>query len=1101
MIITPTNPADGQNITCSWNLGIDLDNDTLINETKWYKNNVENITLSNVVIINASSTNPGDNWTCSVRFNDSDGGVSSWINSSVVTINSAPIMNYVMITPSPAFANNTLFGFCNATDELNANITYTYNWYVNGVLNQSGVTNNISSGIEANASNISNIYTLKNQNWTLSCAANDSKDMSSFTNSSILILDTAPIFGNISINLSSVKINGSIKINVTDSFDIDNDSLRIECGNTTNSSNLCIGSLSYNDISCIFNSTWSDDTNHTIFCRINDGLNYSVNEINRTIISDNTKPNINLISPANSSIWNQSLTISYIFNVIDANNVSYCELTVDGVNVKNSNDIQKNINQTFSYYDNLNRVMIWNITCNDEAGNSNTSITWNINKTTEESFFMTNIGATGFESSNQNYTYSKLVIVNHILPITSNYCRYRNENSLFLNDWEDCVLAKEWFLSDYDGLKTVYVEINHTGLDDGLITNYSKNITLQSNGSNLDITPPENFNVNDEGNYSNKNTSFTASWSMPFDIETLMTYGKITFNYMLYDNTSQTNITPLIYTENLNAEISNLSLLENHTYILIVNATNPAGFTTESTSDGITIDVTPPIMMEISCNIINSSWTKNNNVTFNFTATDSLSGVKGFTMILDSLIENNVTDNLKEIENSNITYENLEDGVYYFHIKPYDVANNFGNTLTFNYSIRIDRTPPTKPVIAISTKYADTQNLSFEWEESADTTSGIDYYNITIINVNDTSKNYSAVTTGLTYQFSNVAFVGNNYYAIITAFDNAGNFIESLLNNDNMTPIKIISAAPNGSSVIVKDSPIIKVWTSKEGFCYANGEKFLYTNSEYHEIKLENDGLQTTNIVCIDSEGFKDSVNITYTVQNSASGVVSIGDIDSGYILKTITVPFNISGDIGQINKNDLNVYINDTEINDFSVDGIDNKGMYELKFTINEKGSYNLKIKFGVSEPTKEFIVASKTLSITNSGINTDDDTKTNMIMSSYNNKTFGIATDADVIDKSTIGDKINITIDENGKAYIFFTKKNINPHIKNEELSEKTFDNSLNSFGYQKSNDYIIGSTIIYDYITLSGLNYITPGSYNIFIRNLGTENKKTVISIEIE
>lgn len=1062
----------------------------------WSNNGIYN--CSNTTIINNKPYTTfycnGKNLTCHYKVDDSIMN-SSEINS-VRIINFLPYITWFNFTPIIAYTNTTLNCSANATDpEGNESLTYYYYFEKqNNIMLQNWSINNLFD------CNNPNCY--KHDNITCYILANDgiSNSTINFTNT-IEILNTIPTFSNLIINDSVIKFGDPINLSVKNVYDEDNDSIRLECGNISKSNNLCIGNYGLNgtdNLFCINNSVWSDDINHTIFCRVFDGEEYSSTELNVTIISDNTKPTIKLMSPLDESEWNQSFTIVYNFNVTDTNNITYCELKVNN-NIKDqSNSISKEIEQNFRYYNITIEIQYWNITCIDEAGNINTSETWIINKTTEEIFYLRNIGFVGFENISLEYTYTKLVMLNTKLIPTSEYCRYSNENGSFLNDWEECILTKEWFLSDYDGLKKVYVEINHSGLDYGRITNFSDTINLQSNGSNLDITPPGNFNITDEGEYSNKNETFSAIWDMPFDIETLLTYGKITFEYQLYDNTSKNNVTNWVYTQDLNIEITNLKLLENHTYILFVNATNPSGLTTQSKSDGIIIDLTPPNITNIFSTINNNSWTRINNVTFNFSAQDTISGVKGVTMILDKLENTNINDDLKEIENVNITYTNLEDGIYYFHIKAYDNANNFGETLTYNYSINIDTTPPTKPIIYVPTKYADTKELFFEWIASIDEMSGIDYYNITIINVNDSSDNQTKGTIDNKYKFDDASLIGKNYYVIITAYDNAGNYIESLSNYDK-TPIKIISAYPN--TTIIKNDPIIKVWTSKEGICFAEEKEFLYTNSKYHEIKLKKEsGIQSTIIICEDKLGYKDTVTISYTINKDATGTISIGDIPTSYVSKTITIPFNISG-IGQINKDDLKIYINSTELNDFSVESIDNKGMYELKFIISEKGSYILKIKFGDSESTKTFFIQSKTLSITHSNIDINDESKTNIITSNYNNKTFGIATNSHIIEKSNIGDKFNITIDNKGKAYIFFTNKNINLKVKNEELSKDTFDVSLNSFGYVKNNDYIIKNSLLYDYIILTGLEYITPGSYNLFIKNLGTENDKTKISVEIE
>ena len=60
-------------------------------------------------------------------------------------------------------------------------------------------------------------------------------------------------------------------------------------------SNLCNSTSGSGERSCTFNSPWNDDLTHTIYCRLDDSYNIS---IERTVVftSDNTAPTTNLIS-------------------------------------------------------------------------------------------------------------------------------------------------------------------------------------------------------------------------------------------------------------------------------------------------------------------------------------------------------------------------------------------------------------------------------------------------------------------------------------------------------------------------------------------------------------------------------------------------------------------------------------------------------------------------------------------------------------------------------------------------------------------------------------------------------------------------------------
>ena len=100
----------------------------------------------------------------------------------------APVIQSSTILPSPTYNNESLRGYCNATDADNNNLTYIYRWFLNGLLNMSGSTANYTQGIGVNIGNISNSSLAIGQNWTLECQANDSMMTSSRLNSTTIMI-------------------------------------------------------------------------------------------------------------------------------------------------------------------------------------------------------------------------------------------------------------------------------------------------------------------------------------------------------------------------------------------------------------------------------------------------------------------------------------------------------------------------------------------------------------------------------------------------------------------------------------------------------------------------------------------------------------------------------------------------------------------------------------------------------------------------------------------------------------------------------------------------------------------------------------------------
>jgi len=128
-------------------------------------------------------------------------GYSSAIDSTDVIILSIPIMESAIILPIIAFTNDTLLGYCNASDEEGHNVTYSYKWYVNDVLNETGTTLEYYENIEINVDNISSVDTSINDEWILSCLATDDFRNTIWLNSSVLtILKSPPIINTTRIN-------------------------------------------------------------------------------------------------------------------------------------------------------------------------------------------------------------------------------------------------------------------------------------------------------------------------------------------------------------------------------------------------------------------------------------------------------------------------------------------------------------------------------------------------------------------------------------------------------------------------------------------------------------------------------------------------------------------------------------------------------------------------------------------------------------------------------------------------------------------------------------------------------------------------------------
>ncbi len=112
------------------------------------------------------------------------GGAWNATGTRTLTVSTVPNVTTARISPTPlAPSNDTLLGYCNATDGSGHTLTYEYQWWLDGALNASGTTTSSPQGVEVNVANVTGGLAA-GQNWTLSCQANNSFFSSAWLNSS-----------------------------------------------------------------------------------------------------------------------------------------------------------------------------------------------------------------------------------------------------------------------------------------------------------------------------------------------------------------------------------------------------------------------------------------------------------------------------------------------------------------------------------------------------------------------------------------------------------------------------------------------------------------------------------------------------------------------------------------------------------------------------------------------------------------------------------------------------------------------------------------------------------------------------------------------------
>lgn len=203
----------------------DVDLDTNQSYNNWYINDL--LFDSNITNLSPNNYSTSDEIIFEVIPYDGENfGVK--VNSSTLTISDTPpIMLSSRITPTTAYTNDTLLGYCNATDVDGDNLTYHYRWFINGTINNTGWNNNVyPMETEKNTAN----YTPKldkHNIYIFSCLADDNTTNSTWFNSTSLeISNLVPDYTNTSIIPSPAYTNDTLSINVTvTDVDVEDDGL------------------------------------------------------------------------------------------------------------------------------------------------------------------------------------------------------------------------------------------------------------------------------------------------------------------------------------------------------------------------------------------------------------------------------------------------------------------------------------------------------------------------------------------------------------------------------------------------------------------------------------------------------------------------------------------------------------------------------------------------------------------------------------------------------------------------------------------------------------------------------------------------------------
>lgn len=176
-----------------------------------------------------------------------------------------------------------------------------------------------------------------------------------------------------------------------------------------------------------------------------------------------------------------------------------------------------------------------------------------------------------------------------------------------------------------------------------------------------------------------------------------------------------------------------------------------------------------------------TKWYKNNNPTLAWQPENGGS-IYSYTLTRDPAT---IPDNVSEGKLTSTYYEDLEDGLWYFHIKAKE-GSSWGGVSTF--LLRIDTEPPADFEIKCDAPRTTNPRpiISFF---TTDTDSGVDHYEVKIINIsNPDESGVSKFTEEVSpYQLPKL-YIGS-YDVIVRAFDAAGNWQDSKIRIEIVHPL------------------------------------------------------------------------------------------------------------------------------------------------------------------------------------------------------------------------------------------------------------------------------------------------------------------------
>ncbi len=214
--LTPSTATAADTLTCTATVS-DPDGDSTTASFGWTVGGVATTASSTSALSStlAGAFGYGQTVSCAVTGDDGRGGTAT-ATASVTITNSPPVVTGVTVSPTAAYTNDTLSVGATISDPEGDSLTTRYDWYVNGVLAQSGTSTTLDGATHFD----------KDEVVTVDVVVTDGSNTTTETSSGRTILNTAPTAPTLAITPASPLAGDSLTCAVTTaSTDADGDAI------------------------------------------------------------------------------------------------------------------------------------------------------------------------------------------------------------------------------------------------------------------------------------------------------------------------------------------------------------------------------------------------------------------------------------------------------------------------------------------------------------------------------------------------------------------------------------------------------------------------------------------------------------------------------------------------------------------------------------------------------------------------------------------------------------------------------------------------------------------------------------------------------------